>query len=110
MFMRNLNIKNSKKKAPHSKSLWILIWVQALATITVVFSFWAVKETGDTSALTVLIPSVFVDASAVTALVLWKRKNENVFAFFQKDEMRQTIEWFNEHGIDPIEFFRALKE
>lgn len=88
----------------------VLIWVQILASITAIFTIWNCISTGDSTALTVLIPSVFVDASAVTALVLWKRKNERAFSFFSDDNMKKSIEWFKSHDIDPIEFFRALKE
>ena len=107
----NINKLESKKdNGERSRSMMVLVWVQVLATITALFSFWNCWSTGDSSALTVLIPSVFVDASAVTALVLWKRKNERIFSFFSDEKMRKSIEWFKDHDIDPVEFFRALKE
>jgi len=108
-FSRN-HLNKKKNQEQRSKSMFVLYWVQALATVTALFSFWSCIATGDTTALTVLIPSVFVDASAVTALVLWKRKNERAFSFFSDKEMRKAIEWFKEHDIDPVDFFRALKE
>jgi hypothetical protein len=107
---KHLAIYRHKSKKENSKSMLVLYWVQTLATATALFSFWNCIYAGDASALTVLIPSVFVDASAVTALVLWKRKNERAFSFFSDEEMRKAIEWFKEHDIDPIDFFRALKE
>lgn len=104
--------KRSKgeEKGDYSRSMVVLIWVQLLATVTALFSFAIVIITNDSMALTILIPSVFVDASAVTALVLWKRKTERIFSFFSDKEMRKSIEWFKEHDIDPVDFFRALKE
>lgn len=107
------NTKNSKKrvdKKTHSKSMWILSWVQILATLTAFFSFWQTVETKDPSVLMVLIPAVFVDASAVTALVLWKRKNERIFSFFSDEKTREAMKWFKENDIDPVDFFRAFKE
>lgn len=106
-------IKRDKKeidKKPHSKSMWILSWVQILATLTALFSFWQTVETKDPSVLMVLIPAVFVDASAVTALVLWKRKNERIFSFFSDEKTREAMKWFKENDIDPVDFFRAFKE
>ena len=106
-------IKRDKKKIdkkPHSKSMWILSWVQILATLTALFSFWQTVETKDPSVLMVLIPAVFVDASAVTALVLWKRKNERIFSFFSDEKTREAMKWFKENDIDPVDFFRAFKE
>lgn len=108
---KHISHKNKKtERTAISRSMLVLTWVQALATITAFFSIWHCITTGDPTALTILIPSVFVDASAVTALVLWKRKNERAFSFFSDREMRKAIEWFKEHDIDPVEFFRALKE
>lgn len=109
---KRIALKNDKPKdkRQHSQSMMVLIWVQVLATVTALFSFWNCVTTGDSTALTILIPSVFVDASAVTALVLWKRKTENIFSFFSDKEMRESVEWFKDHDIDPVEFFRALKE
>ena len=106
-------IKRDRKKIdkkPHSKSMWILSWVQILATLTALFSFWQTVETKDPSVLMVLIPAVFVDASAVTALVLWKRKNERIFSFFSDEKTREAMKWFKENDIDPVDFFRAFKE
>ena len=106
-------IKRDKKKIdkkPHSKSMWILSWVQILATLTALFSFWQTVETKDPSVLMVLIPAVFVDASAVTALVLWKRKNERIVSFFSDEKTREAMKWFKENDIDPVDFFRAFKE
>ena len=97
-------------KQPRSRSMLVLIWVQVLATVTALFSFWLTVVTKDPSVLMVLIPSVFVDASAVTALVLWKRKNERAFSFFSDERMRESVEWFKNHDIDPVDFFRAFKE
>ena len=99
-----------KKFKIESQSMVILVWVQVLATITAFFSFWLTIATRDPSVLMVLIPAVFVDASAVTALVLWKRKNEKSFSFFSDEKMREAVKWFIENGIDPVDFFRALKE
>lgn len=103
-------IHKKESEIMQSKSWGILVWAQALATVTALFSIGHCICTGDSSALIVLIPSVFVDASAVTALVLWKRKNENIFSFFSDQKMRNAVEWFNERNIDPVDFIRALKE
>lgn len=99
-----------KNKNQRSQSMLVLVWVQVLATVTAFFSFWITVKTQDPSVLMVLIPAVFVDASAVTALVLWKRKNERIFSFFSDEKMRESFEWFIEHNIDPVDFFRAFKE
>ena len=98
------------KQAPSSKSMWILIWVQTLATITIIASLVMCVVTQDTTILSVLIPSVLVDASAVTALVLWKRKNENVMMFIRDKTIQMAIKWLMEQGIDPADFIRAFKE
>lgn len=99
-----------KKSVPPSKSMWILIWVQVLATITIIVSLIMCVVTQDTTILSVLIPSVLVDASAVTALVLWKRKNENVMMFIRDKTIQTAIQWLMEQGIDPADFIRAFKE
>lgn len=110
------NLKNhkykekQKNKRQRSQSMLVLVWVQVLATITALFSFWLTVKTQDPSVLMVLIPAVFVDASAVTALVLWKRKNERIFSFFSDEKMRESFEWFLAHNVDPVDFFRAFKE
>lgn len=99
-----------KKSVPPSKSMWILIWVQVLATITIIVSLIMCVVTQDTTILSVLIPSVLVDASAATALVLWKRKNENVMMFIRDKTIQTAIQWLMEQGIDPADFIRAFKE
>ena len=99
-----------KKQMPPSKSMWILIWVQVLATITIIASLIMCVITQDTTILSVLIPSVLVDASAVTALVLWKRKNDNVMMFIRDKTIQTAIKWLMEQGIDPADFIRAFKE
>lgn len=108
-WFNNNSIKHKKFKI-ESQSMAILVWVQVLATVTALFSFWITIVTKDPSTLMVLIPAVFVDASAVTALVLWKRKNERSFSFFSDEKMREAVKWFIENNIDPVDFFRALKE
>lgn len=102
------NKKNNK--TPMSKSMIILVWVQILATIVSVFGMVTCIIYGDLSVLCYLIPAIFVDASAVTALVLWKRKSENVLMFLMDDRMRNAVEWLTSQGIDASDFFRAFKE
>lgn len=103
-------MNKKKEKIPPSKSMLILIWVQVLAAVTVILSFVMCAITMDTTILTVLIPSVFVDASAVTALVLWKRKNENVMMFIRDKTIQNAIQWLIDRNIDPSDFLRAFKE
>lgn len=113
MMFDNQKTKQTGKRAKfkiESQSMVILIWVQTLATITALFTFWITIITKDPAALMVLIPLIFVDASAVTAIVLWKRKNEKSFSFFLDEKVREAIKWFVDNGIDPTDFFRALKE
>ena len=100
--------KNKEKKI--SWSMFILIWAQLLASIALVFALIMCYRMNNLDPLAYLIPAVFVDASAVTAVVLWKRKHENIIIFLSSEKFKKAIEWLKSKDIDPAEFIRVLKE
>ena len=100
--------KNKEKKI--SWSMFILIWAQLLASIALVFALIMCYRMNNLDPLAYLIPAVFVDASAVTAVVLWKRKHENIIIFLSSEKFKKAIEWLKSKDIDPAEFIRVLKD
>ncbi|MGN0629051.1 MAG: hypothetical protein ACI4IW_05440 [Oscillospiraceae bacterium] len=98
------------KTTPVSRSMIVMIWAQALAGLTSVFTMIMCAITYDLSPLLYLIPAVFVDAGAVTTVVLWKRKHENVLNFISDSRVHAAVEWLKSKDVDPIEFIRILKE
>ena len=99
-----------KEKKDISWSMVVLTWAHVLAGIVALFAMIMCAVTKDMSILAYLIPAVFIDAPAVTAVVLWKRKHENIIAFLSNKRFKAAIEWFKEKDIDPAEFIRVLKE
>lgn len=102
--------KKVKEKKEFSWGLAVLIWAHLLAGAVSIFTMVMCAYTGDFTSLAYLIPAVFVDASAITAVVLWKRKHENVIAFLSNEKFKKAIEWLKTKDVDPAEFIRVLKE
>lgn len=102
--------KKIKEKKDSSQSMMVLVWVHVLASIVAIFTMVMCVYTNDLTSLAYLIPAVFIDAPAVTAVVLWKRKHENVIAFLSNEKFKKAIEWLKTKDIDPAEFIRVLKE
>ena len=99
-----------KEKKDFSWGLFALVWVHILAGIVAIFTMVMCVLTKDLTSLAYLIPAVFIDAPAVTAVVLWKRKHENVIAFLSNEKFKKAIEWLKSKDVDPAEFIRVLKE
>lgn len=102
--------KQQKEKKDFSWSMIVLAWSQLIAGSVAIYTMIRCAQTGDLTPLAYLIPAVFVDASAVTAVVLWKRRSENVIAFLSTKKFKDSIEWLKNKDIDPAEFIRVLKE
>lgn len=98
------------KLNPTSRSMAVLIWSQVLAGIVSIFTMIMCAVTRDLTPLMYLIPAVFVDASAVTTVVLWKRKHENVINFVSDARVYAAVEWLKSKDVDPVDFIRILKE
>lgn len=105
-----LNYKRQKEKKDFSWSMVVLAWVQFIAGVVAVYTMVMCAYTGDLASLAYLIPAVFIDAPAVTAVVLWKRRSENVIAFLSNKKFKDAIEWLKAKDVDPAEFIRVLKE
>lgn len=107
---KSKNPKKVKEKKDISWSMVVLTWVHVLAGIVAVFTMAMCIWQGNMDPLAYLIPAVFIDAPAVTAVVLWKRKHENVIAFLSNKKFKDAIEWLKTKDVDPAEFIRVLKE
>ena len=106
----NKNQKTNKEKKDFSLSMVVLAWAHFIAGVVAIFTIVMCACSGNLDPLAYLIPAVFVDAAAVTAVVLWKRKHENVIAFLSNKKFKAAIEWLKEKDVDPAEFIRVLKE
>lgn len=102
--------KKVKEKKGFSWGLAILIWTHLLVSVVAIFTMIMCVLEKSFEPLAYLIPAVFVDASAITAVVLWKRKHENIITFLSSDKFKKAIEWLKSKDIDPAEFIRVLKE
>lgn len=71
-----------RRKLEFSKR--ILIAVSVFTVAVTVFTMYAVTTTGDTSALQVLIPSVFAEFATATGFYYSKAKAENKIKLRQK--------------------------
>lgn len=99
-----------KTKRPASKGFILCVIIQSLAAIVTIYTIVMCTVTGDLSPLTVLIPAIFVDASATTAVVLHKRKSENIIAFLEDQNFKNTATYFMQQGVDFVDIIRAMKE
>lgn len=62
----------------------IIIFISAFSILVAVFSIILMWRTGDLSALSYLIPSVFTELTAATGFYYWKARTENKIKLLKK--------------------------